>query len=201
MKKQLLVKNRTADETALVRKYNRRTENVPVLFKYHSRKNDEIRITPVDDDTELAKAKMLQSFGTTSDELQNYFMQQIRLVFSESASSTEGDKLIASFCKGITILHELKPRDVIEVMLIIQMIGVHNLAIATLSRALLPSQAAESAEAYIQQTTKMLRTFAQQMDALKNYRRTGQQKVIVEHVNVNQGGQAVVGSITQGGEE
>ena len=99
MKKQLLVKNRTADETALVRKYNRRTENVPVLFKYHSRKNDEIRITPVDDDTELAKAKMLQSFGTTSDELQNYFMQQIRLVFSESASSTEGDKLIASFAR------------------------------------------------------------------------------------------------------
>jgi hypothetical protein len=34
---------------------------------------------------------------------------------------------------------------------------------------------------------------------LKRYRTGGQQKVTVEHVTVNQGGQALVGSVTQGG--
>ena len=38
------------------------------------------------------------------------------------------------------------------------------------------------------------------MDALKKYRTGGQQKVVVEHVNVNKGGQAIVGNVTKGGE-
>ena len=38
-----------------------------------------------------------------------------------------------------------------------------------------------------------------QMEALKRYRTGGQQKVTVEHVTVNEDGQAIVGSVTQGG--
>jgi hypothetical protein len=45
----------------------------------------------------------------------------------------------------------------------------------------------------------MLRTFVAQMEALKKYRTGGQQKMIVEHVNVNEGGQAIVGTVNQGG--
>ena len=45
----------------------------------------------------------------------------------------------------------------------------------------------------------MLRTFIAQMDALKKYRTGGQQKMIVEHVHVNEGGQAFVGQVNQGG--
>jgi hypothetical protein len=33
------------------------------------------------------------------------------------------------------------------------------------------------------------------MEALKRYRTGGQQKVIVEHVTVNEGGQAIVGHV------
>ena len=36
------------------------------------------------------------------------------------------------------------------------------------------------------------------MEALKRYRTSGQQKVTVEHVTVNAGGQAIVGAV-QGG--
>ncbi len=38
-----------------------------------------------------------------------------------------------------------------------------------------------------------------QVDALKRYRTGGQQKVTVEHVTVNDGGQAIVGSVEKGG--
>ena len=44
-----------------------------------------------------------------------------------------------------------------------------------------------------------MRTFAAQMETLKRYRSGGQQKVIVEHVHVNKGGQAIVGAVNQGG--
>jgi hypothetical protein len=41
-------------------------------------------------------------------------------------------------------------------------------------------------------------TFAAQMEALKRYRSTGQQKVRVEHVTVQAGGQAIVGTVSHG---
>ncbi|TQE98087.1 MAG: hypothetical protein FKY71_15680 [Spiribacter salinus] len=46
---------------------------------------------------------------------------------------------------------------------------------------------------------KLARTFTTQMDALKRYRTGGQQKVTVEHVTVNSGGQAIVGAVQTGG--
>lgn len=45
---------------------------------------------------------------------------------------------------------------------------------------------------------KLARTFAMQMDTLKRYRTGGQQKVTVEHVTVNSGGQAIVGTVEAG---
>ena len=36
-------------------------------------------------------------------------------------------------------------------------------------------------------------------EALKKYRTGGQQKMVVEHVHVNEGGQAIVGTVNQGG--
>ncbi len=38
---------------------------------------------------------------------------------------------------------------------------------------------------------KLARTFSAQVEALKRYRTGGEQKVTVEHVTVNEGGQAV----------
>ena len=43
---------------------------------------------------------------------------------------------------------------------------------------------------------KLTRTFAAQVEALKRYRSGGEQKVIVQHVNVGEGGQAFVGNVS-----
>src|SRR5262249_8946331 len=44
---------------------------------------------------------------------------------------------------------------------------------------------------------KLARTFAMQMEALKRYRTGGEQKVTVQHVSVNEGGQAIVANVNQ----
>ncbi|HKH00899.1 MAG TPA: hypothetical protein VKB08_09295 [Bradyrhizobium sp.] len=45
--------------------------------------------------------------------------------------------------------------------------------------------------------TKLTRTFPAQMDALKRYRSRGEQGVVVQNVSVEDGGQAIVGNVTQ----
>ena len=46
---------------------------------------------------------------------------------------------------------------------------------------------------------KLARTFAAQVEALKRYRTGGQQSVTVRHVTIADGGQAIVGNVTQAG--
>ncbi len=46
---------------------------------------------------------------------------------------------------------------------------------------------------------KLARTFTAQVEALKRYRSAGDQTVRVEHVTVNEGGQAIVGNVATGG--
>jgi hypothetical protein len=43
------------------------------------------------------------------------------------------------------------------------------------------------------------RTYAVLVEALNKHRGKGQQKIIVQHVHVNEGGQAIVGDISHGG--
>ena len=210
-KKQLPVKTKnelpakkrayTADDTALVGKYFKKNENVPARFKVYKNSKNGACITSEDEDITLHCAKMLRAFGTSSDELQQHFLTQLAGIFKgcSSTANPDSEKLVTVCNMAITILDEIRPRDVIEGMLITQMIGVHNLAMETLYRAMLTDQTFPGKEANVYQATKMLRTFTQQMDTLKNYRRKGQQKVTVEHVNVNQGGQAIVGSVSEGG--
>jgi hypothetical protein len=47
--------------------------------------------------------------------------------------------------------------------------------------------------------SRLLRAYTTQVDALSNMRRGGRQKVVVEHVYVHQGGQAIVGNVTHPG--
>jgi hypothetical protein len=50
-------------------------------------------------------------------------------------------------------------------------------------------------EAYERSVTRLSRTYLAQMDALKKYRVKAQQTVRVERVNVQEGGQAIVGNV------
>lgn len=92
----------------------------------------------------------------------------------------------------------VEPRDPTEMMLAAQMAITHELAMMTGRQVhcarLRPQQ--ETAERAF---NKLTRTFTTQMEALRKHRNGGQQKVTVEHVMVNDGGQAIVGNVATGG--
>ena len=81
-------------------------------------------------------------------------------------------------------------------MLVAQMAAVHMAAMKP-SRRLAKANYLEHRDSAERMFNKLMRTFVTQMEALKRYRTGGQQKVTVQHVNVGEGGQAIVGNVTQ----
>ena len=140
-------------------------------------------------------ALLAQAFGSGDFEFVNGLIRQLINAGSQGRDAEEeGINFLLSVVKGV------KPRDELEAMLAAQMAAIHT-ATMTFARRLahvenLPQQ--DSAERAL---NKLSRTYAMQMEALKRYRTGGEQKVTVQHVTVGEGGQAIVGNVTQGARE
>jgi hypothetical protein len=96
----------------------------------------------------------------------------------------------------VSFINGIEPRDHVESTLAAQMATVHMAMMKSiqdlpLTKNLLQQDAAERA------INKFARTFIAQVEALKRYRSGGEQKVTVQHVSVSEGGQAIVGNVTQ----
>lgn len=91
----------------------------------------------------------------------------------------------------------MKPRDEAEAMLLAQMVSTHSLAMKFARRLALVENIPQQDSA-VNGLTKLTRTYAAQMAALKQYRTGGEQRVIVQRVDVREGGQAVVGVVNSG---
>ena len=90
----------------------------------------------------------------------------------------------------------IQPRDQVEAMLAAQMAAVHRATMAFAQRLEL-ARPYHSRTAWSAPSTSLARTFESQMQALKRYRTGGEQKLTVQNVSVNDGGQAIVGNVTQ----
>lgn len=88
-------------------------------------------------------------------------------------------------------LNDLEPQDVIEARLVAQMTVLHAQGMEYLRKAE-NSEMLCHLEAYQKVAIKLLRLQNETIDTLMRYRRGGEQRVVVQHVNVSNGGQAVV---------
>jgi hypothetical protein len=104
----------------------------------------------------------------------------------------QGNKLMG-------MMAELQPQDGFEGMLICQMVVAHEQAMNCIRMASLNKSFAEMHFNLQNQGIKLMRLYAQQLEALDKYRRKGSQKMTVEHVHVHEGGQAIVGNVKQDG--
>ena len=95
----------------------------------------------------------------------------------------------------LSVVKGIQPKDQLETMLAAQMAAVHSLTM-TYARRLANAEALAQQESAERTLNKLARTFAAQVEALKRYRTGGEQKVTVEHVTVNEGGQAIVGNVS-----
>ena len=80
------------------------------------------------------------------------------------------------------------------------MIALHEMALLASERAFITEQPDEFVEKNMNRAAKLCRTYALLAEALNKYRNKGKQQITVkhQHVNVNDGGQAVIGDVNQG---
>ncbi len=199
-RKALAKKEYTDGEKARLAKYKERMERRPVKFKAIESDSGNPTITQQDPEDPLGAVKMSEALGTLDSDLQSRLLDQVIQTFKGTVSNGvfDNDKVASAGNYALSTLDGIQPQDELEAMLAVQMIGVHNMAMDCIGRATRTDRV-DFMSTYMNGATKSLRTFAAQMEALKKYRTGGQQKMIVEHVHVNEGGQAIVGTVNQGG--
>jgi len=125
------------------------------------------------------------------------FVRTLLLQLAEATAdrnslAAERDEEAINFC--LPVLQGINPKDEIEVMLASQMAITH----CTYMRMAAKHAAATDLvreESFERQVNRFARTFTAQMQALKVYRAKGKQSIVVKHVTVSHGSQAIIGNV------
>jgi len=159
-------------------------------------KNKQVSIAPDHPELAVGHIMLARAMGSTDAAFHHELLLQVA---NASGKGPKPSESALNFM--LAVIDGIGPRDQTEAMLAAQMAAVH-MATMTFARRLqhvenIPQQ--DSAERAF---NKLARTFAVQIETLKRYRTGGEQRVTVQHVTVNEGGQAIVGAVsagTQGG--
>lgn len=139
------------------------------------------------------------AFGTDDRTLVNLLSSQLCSVLHPDLAKPLD---IAAVNAALDLMVAIGPKDETEALLAAQMATAHVLAMDTARRATWNmGKYLEAGTTYAALSGKLMRTFAVQLEALNRGRGKGvTQRVVVERVNVEPGGQAVVGAVaTPGG--
>ena len=157
-----------------------------------SLKHDKVGKYEVDHkDQSVGVVLLMDSCGTVDVNFLNPLLTQL-------ANATGKEMQEANLNFALSVIADIKPKDQLEAMLAAQMACVH-IASMTFARRLAHTETIAQQDSAEKAYNKLLRTFTTQMEALRKYRTGGEQKVTVHHVQVNEGGQAIVGNVNQGG--
>jgi hypothetical protein len=148
-------------------------------------------ISPDHPDDLAGTMLLMDALGTGDVDFYHGLLKQLATAGSKGGQVDERRlNFMLSVMKGV------QPRDQLEAMLAAQMAAVH-MATMTIAQRLADVENIPQQDSAERAFNKLSRTFTTQMEALKRYRTGGEQKVTVQHVSVAEGGQAIVGNVTQ----
>lgn len=152
-------------------------------------KDKVLRIGFEGDSNDLATLLQMADMGTTDADF------HMGLVGHIACLGSHGQRIDSAASNFVmAVVRSIEPRDALEAMLATQMGAIHA-ATMMMARRLNHVDTIQQQDSAERALNKLARTFATQMEALKRYRTGGQQRVTVEHVTVNAGGQAIVGAV------
>jgi hypothetical protein len=184
----------TPQERAALEAYRIQEEESPLAPRLRVTENDgATTICPDHPKPSVGNVLLMDALGTRDWD----FLEGLLLQLADAGSKgrkVDGRTLnfMLSVVKGIA------PKDQVEAMLAAQMAAVHT-AIMTFACRLAEVKTIPQQDSAERAFNKLARTFASQVEALKRYRSRGDQTVRVEHVTVNEGGQAIVGNVAHRG--
>jgi hypothetical protein len=131
------------------------------------------------------------AFGTASSAFVDASLQQL----IAAARLPNGGISQIAVNASLALIEGAKPQSEIESALVMQMSCTHAAAMAVLGRVAGAHGPTRSTTAMASAASRLLRTYAIQVETLRRLRNGGSQFVRVEHVHVNEGGQAVIGPV------
>jgi hypothetical protein len=183
----------TSPERAALKRYidHRRDHPAPRLRV----KNEENPTILTDHpDQAIGSVLLMEALGTADTDFMGGLLGQLANAGTQGPQLSErGINFMLSVIKGIN------PRDQIEAMLAAQMAAVH-MATMTFARRLAHVENIPQQDSAERAFNKLTRTFAMQMETLKRYRVSGEQKAAVPQSSAHDGGRAVAGPTQAPGE-
>ena len=142
-------------------------------------------------DPDIGERLMANALGVTDRDAMDGILRQL---VRASASGGGPDEVNLSFM--ISMVKSLRPRDSVEAMLVAQMVSVHVMAMRCAQHLAMADDLARHDSA-ARALGRLARTFPAQIEALNRYRSDSEPAVTVQNVSVADGGNAIVGNVTQ----
>ena len=181
-------------------------EETGVRFKPALVEGDEKRIrmgTKVKNIENLSASEQIETLASLYSAISGSGTEEYsRLFLSETlevllSGSSHDHEQIANAFHGAML--GMDPKDIIESQLCSRLLVLHSKAMYFIKEAAC-AEYEKVIDSNINRATKLMRLHNETLEALNRHRRKGEQKVTVQHVHVNKGGQAVVASeFTPGG--
>lgn len=135
---------------------------------------------------------LMRMLGTTDRDFAKGLFGQLLRASNRGIDKVDGEGLY--FALGT--IKATKPRDELEAMQIAQMAAVHA-AMMRVAGDLARAEYLQERESATRAVNQLARTYTAQLETLKRYRSGAEQTVTVQNVSVSEGGQAIVGNVTQ----
>ncbi len=140
---------------------------------------------------------MVKATGTNDPVLAQRLLDQVYETLWMPAELSEEERVLR-IRAAIAAMRGIKPQDEVEGMLAAQMVATHAAAMDCLRLSMIQGQTFKGRDNNLRHAAKLMSIFTKQLETLNRNRGKGQQKMIIEHVNVAPGGQAMVGQFEAG---
>jgi len=163
----------------------------PVRVKIYRADGKLAPVHPPDGEGKIWWRRLKKALGTTSSDFVNASLFQIQ---SASRSPWGGISELAMNA-ALAMIEAAAPNDEIEAALAVQMACTHTAAMGVLAKLDVAFATERRVAAFGSAAARLMRAYATQVEVLRRLRNGGHQYVRVEHVQINDGGQAVIGNL------
>ncbi|WP_050628096.1 hypothetical protein [Bradyrhizobium viridifuturi] len=142
-------------------------------------------------DRKLGERLMANALGVADRDAMDGILRQL-----VRASVSGGKPSEVNLAFMLSMVKSIRPRDAVEAMLVAQMVSVHVMAMRCAQHLAHADDLAQHDSA-ARALGRLARTFPAQIEALNRYRSHGEPAITVQNVKVEDGGNAIVGNVTQ----
>ena len=155
---------------------------------------DFAKVHPADGEGKLWWARLNKALGTSSSAFVNASLFQLK----GAARLPGGGISEVALNAALALIQAVAPKDEVEAALAVQMAATHSAAMTVLERLGGGHGGERRVAALGSAAARLMRAYTHQVETLRRLRHGGEQLIRIERVDVNDGGQAIIGNVRAG---